>query len=234
MKQTIRIQVGRIRCPQCGDSLFSCSPASPIAQETEPLWQHDLDEYLNVVGTHGIPEQDRPERCPHCGQHHRLIHRHSHFTRAVYTDSQHVCIWIFRFRCPECRYAHSIIPAFLEPYQQKTLDVQEHLIEAVYSGATLEEVAEQTDALPGGSCSEKTIRRLVRGWEERLRQLESGLWAWLLARSPHLTLPRTGSLWNNLRSCWESVMRHLPTEKPLRFLHGLNRLCFSLSVTAAH
>jgi hypothetical protein len=226
--ETIRMQGGCYRCPTCVTPLPSCTPAAPGG--ADPLWQHGLDDYLRIVGTHGLPEKDRPTQCPECSQHRRRLHRHSQFQRSVFTPSQCATISIFRFRCPDCKYVHSVIPAFLEPYQRMALDLQEDLVDAVCNGSTLETVAERTDTFPGGSRCEKTIRRLVQGWERRLFQLESGLWAWLIARVPHLTLPRTGSLWSALRFCWDLGQHQLLFRKPLRFLHGLNRICFSLAV----
>jgi hypothetical protein len=195
-----------------------------------PLWHQDLEHYIRLVGTHGIPEEDRPQECPKCRQRKRMPHRHSQFERSAYTPFQSARISIFRFRCPVCGYVHSVIPIFLEPYQRMALDLQEELINSIENGTTLEAVAEETDTLPGGPCSEKTIGRLVRGCAERLIQLESGLWTWLIAHVPHLTLPRSLSLWTALRSCWENVRGQLPGFGPIRFLTGVNRLCLSLAV----
>jgi hypothetical protein len=149
----------------------------------------------------------------------------------VFTLSHSVKICIFRFRCPDCGYVHSVIPAFLEPYQQIALDLQEDLVDAVQQGRTVETVAEESESLPGGGFDERTIASLVRAWNERLTQLESGLWTWLLTWTPHLTLLRSPSLWSTLRSAWQAVRERLPAFREIRFLHGLNRLCFSLAVT---
>jgi len=232
--ETIRMRRGCYRCPGCGKAPSSCSPAAEQEgglKSTIPLWHQDLKHYILLVGTHGIPEEDRPHECPKCHQCEYMLHRHSQFERSACTSSQSTRISIFRFRCPVCGYVHSVIPVFLEPYQRMALDLQEDLINHLESGATLEAVAEETETLPGGPCSEKTLGRLVRGWAERLDQLESGLWAWLIAHVPHLTLPRSPFLWTGLRSCWETVRRQLPIFWPIRFLHALNRLCLSLAVT---
>lgn len=230
---TIRMRSGRYRCPWYGEPLSSCSPVTEQEgrlKSTIPLWHQDLEHYIHLVGTHGIPEEDRPQECPKCRQRKRMPHRHSQFERSVFTPSQSARISIFRFRYPVCGYVYSVIPVFLEPYQRMALDLQEEIINSIENGATLEAVAEETDTLPGGPCSEKTIGRLVRGWAERLAQLESGLWAWLIAHVPHLTLPRSSSLWTGLRSCWETVRGQLPVFGPIRFLTGVNRLCLSLAV----
>lgn len=231
---TIRMRSGRYRCPWCGEPLSSCSPVTEQEgrlKSTIPLWHQDLKHYIRLVGTHGIPEEDRPQECPKCRQRKRMPHRHSQFERSAFTPSQSARISIFRFRCPDCGYVHSVIPVFLEPYQRMAMDLQEELIDSIENGTTLEAVAEETETLPGGPCSEKTIGRLVQGWAQRLAQLEFGLWAWLIAHVPHLTLPRSSSLWTGLRSCWETVRGQLPIFGPIRFLHGLNRLCLSLAVS---
>lgn len=228
-EDTTRVRNGGYRCPQCTIDLFACSPVTEPA--VLPSWHQSVEYYLSEVGTHGIPDADRPQQCPNCLQCKHMPHRHSKFERSVITLEEHLRISIFRFRCPDCRYVHSVIPAFLEPYQRLSLDLQEELVDAVMQGATLELVTEATSILPIGPYEEKTIRRLVRGWNDRLVQLESGLWAFFLARVPHLVLERKASLWQTLRSGWETLRLHLPGVGTSRFLQGLNRLCFSLTVT---
>lgn len=226
---TIRVCKGRYRCPYCQTSLAACSPDG---QRSLPLWHQGLEQYLQLVGTHGIPDEDRPKCCPRGCTSGRIPHRHSHYWRTVFTLFRREKICIFRFRCPDCGYVHSVIPAFLEPYQQIALDLQENIVDAVQQGATLEAVAEMTESLPGGGFNERTIGRLNRGWNERLLQLQIGLWAWLLRRAPHLTLSRSTSLWGMLRAGWQAVRTQIPGLREVRFLHGLNRICFSLAVTA--
>jgi transposase-like protein len=228
-EDTIRVRNGGYRCPRCVMDLYACSPVpEPI---TLPTWHDTVERYLSEVGTHGIPDADRPQQCPNCLQCTRTPHRHSKYERTVITLDEHFRISIFRFRCSDCRYVHSVIPAFLEPYQRLSLDVQEDLVDAIVQGATLEAISEASAILPSGPYEEKTISRLVQGWNERLAQLESGLWPYLLARVPHLVLERSTSLWQTLRSGWESLRLHLPWLADFRFLQGLNRLCFSLTVT---
>lgn len=150
----------------------------------------------------------------------------------VFTLSYGGKICIFRFRCPDCRYVFSVIPAFLEPYQQIALDLQEDLIDAVQQGETVEAVAQASESLPGGGFETQMIARLARSWHARLTQLEGGLWVWLLARTPHLSLTRSTSLWRTLRGAWQAIRERLPDFRNIRFLHGLNRLCLLLAVTA--
>lgn len=147
------------------------------------------------------------------------------------TLSHSVKICIFRFRCPDCGYVHSVIPHFLEPYMQMAFDLQEELIEAVEQGATVEDIAEMTQFLPCGGFDEHTIGCLVRAWNDRLAQLQTGLWEWLLVRVPHLALLRSSSLWSMLRCAWQAVREQFPVFREIRFLHGLNRLHFSMTVT---
>lgn len=226
---TVRMRQGPFRCPHCKGPLAACSP---MQERVLPLWQQDVTHYLEQVGTHGLPEEDRPGQYPQCRQCERTPHRHSHFERWVVTLSHRVQICIFRFRCPVCGYVFSVIPAFLEPYQPIALDVQEDLVDAVQQGQTIEAVAEASESLPGGGVAERTIARWVRSWNERLSQVESGLWRWLLERTPHLTLSHAPSLWNTLRHAWQAIPERIPAFRNIRLLHGLNRLCFSLAVTA--
>lgn len=226
---TIRICKYGYRCPYCGTTLSACS--AELQQPALPLWHQDPEQYLELVGTHGLPEEDRPKQCPECRQCERMPHRHSHYKRTVITLTQSLSICIFRFRCPDCGYVHSVIPTFLEPYQQIALDLQEDLVDAVLRGATIEAVAEITQSLPCGGFDEHTIARLVRAWNERLAQVESGLWSWLLARTPHLAFSRSPSLWSALHSAWQEVRERISSFREIRFLHGLNRLHFSMTVT---
>jgi hypothetical protein len=228
-EETSRVRNGCYRCPHCTVDLFACSPVPEPA--TLSLWHQSLAGYLSEVGTHGIPDADRPQQCPCCLQRKRKPHRHSKFERSVVTLDVHFRICIFRFRCPDCKYVHSVIPTFLEPYQRLSLDLQEDLVDAVMQGATVALVSEATALLPLGPYEEKTIGRLVSGWRDRLAQLESGLWSFLLARVPHLVLERSTSLWQSLRSGWETLRLQRPAFATSRFLQGLNRLCFSLTVT---
>lgn len=228
---TIRVCIGGYRCPCCKEELSECR-AEP-QQRSLPLWHQDLEQYLKLVGKHGLPEEDRPKQCPKCCQCKRKPHRHSYYERTVITLASCKKICIFRFRCPDpdCGYVHSVIPAFLEPYMQMALDLQEELVQAAHQGVTVEEIAEMAQSLPCGGLDEHTIGNLIRGWNERLSQLGSGLWAWMLARSPHLTLPNSSSIWHDLCSAWKTIRERIPDFRNIRFLHGLNRLHFSMTVT---
>lgn len=227
-QHTIRIQAGPYRCPPCGQVPAACSPAS---SPDLPLWHRDVAHYLERVGTHGVPEEDRPQACPRCRQSKHRPHRHSHYERTVCTASQHVRLCIFRFRCPDCGYVHAVIPTFLEPYHTLALDLQEEMVEAfVGQGLSLDQVAERSEVLPGGGVSERTLARLVHAWTLRLRQLEQGLWVFLLRRVPDLSLSRSTALWKTLRQAWQAVRQAIPALQPIGFLHGLNRLAFSLTV----
>lgn len=228
-EDTTRIRTGCYRCPHCNSDFFTCSPGLEPAVRSS--WHQSVECYLTEVGTHGIPDADRPQQCPCCLQRRRKPHRHSKFKRSVFMLEGTVRLCIFRFRCPDCSYVHSIIPDFIEPYRRLSLDLQEDLVEAAMQGATLELISESTSVLPLGPYEEKTIRRLVRGWNDRLLQLESGLWIFLLTRVPHLALERSASLWHTLRSGWETLRGYLPDIAASRFLQGLNRLCFSMTVT---
>lgn len=224
----IRIRKGPYRCPLQQVAPPSCSPKGA---DHLPLWHDDVNQYLLLVGTHGLPEEDRPQRCPIGCTCTRLPHRHSHYVRTVITPDGHIKICIFRFRCPDCRYVHSVIPAFLEPYQALTLDLQEELVEAMEQGATVASLAESTESLPSGALDEQTLERLIHGWKKRLMQIQSGLWVWIFSRIPHTTLPRSTSLWDQLRSGCQTVRAKIPIFRDIRFLHGLNRLCFFMAVT---
>src|SRR5690606_29509287 len=97
-EDTTRVRNGCYRCPHCNSDLFTCSPKpEPVVL---PSWHRSVACYLSEVGTHGIPDMDRPQQCPCCLQSERKTHRHSKFERSVFTVNEHFRICIFRFRCP--------------------------------------------------------------------------------------------------------------------------------------
>jgi hypothetical protein len=197
-----------------------------------PEWHRDLTSYINLIGTHGPSEDDRPSSCPACKQSHRKPHRHSHYWRTVLEWAISDLICIFRFRCPECLYVHSVIPTFLEPYQQTSLDTQEAKIEAIQQGETQETVAEASELEDGEGVQAPTLSRWLRSWKARLLQVESGMWRVLLARFPHVPLPRGTCTWTALRTVWYAVHACIPALRGIGFLQGLNRLHLSMTVTA--
>jgi hypothetical protein len=199
-------------------------------------WNQNVKVYLEIVTPKGIPEKDRPQKCPLCGQSQHIPHRHGHFPRTVFsmTEPQGIEIPIFRFLCPDCDRTFSIIPSFVEKHHQMALDIKEKVIRKREEGATLPEVERSTIPLPGGQYSVKTIRRWTKVWNERLDRLQAEVWRWLLARLPHICFSKggAGSLWLVFFELWEPVRVKFIDWRDIGFLHYLNRLLISMAVAA--
>jgi hypothetical protein len=198
-------------------------------------WNQCVQYYLTVIlALGGIPEEDRPKRCSNCGQEHRLLHRHGHFPRTVITLITSYVIPIYRFYCPLCESASSVIPDFVEKHHQVDLEMKEQIIEQNENGTSLADLAEQSDVLPGGPYSEKTFWRWTVTWDKRLHQVQPRLWIWLLERLPHFHLwkgqARPGSDWGWFLKLWKHARLLLPTMNSIGFLHFLNRFSRSMAL----
>lgn len=190
-------------------------------------WNQDVQCYLDMLLQGGIPERDRPEHCPHCGQSQQGLHRHGHYFRKVFTLEKEWNIPIFRFYCPnpQCKKTVSLIPTFVKKHQQVALNIQEQVVQAQDHGDSLANIAEGSGSFPGGPYSEKSLWRWTKGWKERLDRFEDKVWEWLLKRCPHLSLPE-GSIhsnWEWFFKVWQQVQQHLPDCMNLHFLHWLHR-----------
>lgn len=201
-------------------------------------WNESVQCYLTlVVANGGIPEQDRPRRCSHCGQEHRLLHRHGHFLRTVITMDDIREIPIYQFYCPlpECGGTISLIPDFVEKHHQVALDVKETVIRQHDQGASVAQLASHSDMLPCGPYSEKTLWRWTSIWKERLEETSPALWSWLLALLPHLELwqeqTRQRSLWGGFFEVWDTTRPQLRHVADIRLVHLLHRHVRSLALT---
>lgn len=78
-----------------------------------------VDEYVERGMNNDFPEI---ERCPHCKGRIRLA-RHGFYWRNVITAAKQYRLPICRLVCPSCRKTVSLLPSFLLPYFQYTVDV---------------------------------------------------------------------------------------------------------------
>lgn len=79
----------------------------------------DVSRYAELGKDNEFPELDC---CPMCRARNRLL-RHGFYERnAIETESEIYRITICRLICPNCRKTVSILPTFLLPYFQHTLD----------------------------------------------------------------------------------------------------------------
>lgn len=190
-------------------------------------WNQDVQSYLEMVLQGGIPEEDRPSCCPHCGQKEQVLHRHGKYPRKVFTLDKESVIPVFRFYCPlpQCRKTVNMIPDFVKKHQQVGLDIQEQVIQSHDEGQSLADLAEKTETLPGGAYSEKTLWRWTKNGKELLRKWESQVWEWILGRFPHIPLPQgqARSKWGWFFKVWEYIRHKLPDYTGIHFLHWLHR-----------
>lgn len=157
--------------------------------------------------------------------------------RSVITLEETRDIPIYQFYCPlpECGGTFGLIPDFVEKHHQVALDVKEAVIRQHEQGVSLAQIASQSDTLPSGPYSEKTLWRWTSVWRERLVQTASYLWSWILALLPHMELwseqARKRSLWGGFFELWELAKSKLRQYSDIRFVHLLHRHVRSLELT---
>lgn len=71
--------------------------------------------------------------CKFCG-YEGLMHRHGYYSRNVITKYYIKKISILRVKCPSCNKTHAVLPSFLIPYYQYSLDF---IFECLYSSFVL-------------------------------------------------------------------------------------------------
>lgn len=167
-------------------------------------WNIAVKVYL-LLCAHGVPEENRPRYCPHCKSC-VMLHRHGKFTRWVFTVTEALQVPIYRFLCPLCRHTMSLLPSFIEAHHQAATDVKETVVCQHANNQSQAQIVSQTQTLPGGAWSEKTIGRWIQRWTERRSAMEARLWRWGLHHSPSAALPRERlSDWRALFVWWSSL-----------------------------
>lgn len=78
-----------------------------------------VEEYVRLGKKNDFPSY---ERCPACSGH-ICLNRHGFYKRNAITASAVYRIPICRLRCPSCKTTFSLLPSFLIPYFQYTLDL---------------------------------------------------------------------------------------------------------------
>jgi len=122
----------------------------------------------------------------------------------------------------------------VEKHHQVDLEMKEQIIEQNESGTSLADLAEQSDVLPGGPYSEKTLWRWTVTWDKRLDPVQPRLWVWLLNHLPHFHLwkgqARPESDWGWFLKLWKQARLLSPTTNSICFLHFLNRFSRSMAL----
>ncbi len=198
----------------------------------------DFDElvqhYIQVFGNR-IQLIERPTCCTRCGQKERILHRHGHFERNFFTLTQHHIIPIFRFFCPLCEGTTNVIPDFVEKYHAVALDVKEEIVFRHENGESCESIEATTDSIAGGPYSDTTLRRWIQRWNDRLIEIESVFWKWILTHHSHVKFPtgqaESRKTWGSYFAIWQQVRNHLQTWREIHLFHGILRFSQPLALT---
>ena len=167
----------------------------------------DVETYLELFKD-GCPDSLRPMVCPHCLKQ-LMLHRHGHYKRTVYFLDKQFIIIIYRFKCPNCSRATGLLPAFVGKNQQTAWNIQETVLRKQVAGASLADVAENLDDVPGGPYAEKTLWRWTSRWSSELQQWIPVVWAFVLERFPHIRIPvgenKPRQEWAWLFNAWDQM-----------------------------
>ncbi len=148
----------------------------------------DVKSYLLDVAD-GLPESERPSCCTHCKTN-RRPHRHGQFKRWLSTLTQRILLPVFRFLCPACKRTMSVLPEFAEVYHEASVQVKHEVIQHAEAGMPVTILAIETRHFAGGPYAEKTLRRWLRAWRQRLLRHQERLWELLLHEGLETELPR--------------------------------------------
>jgi transposase-like protein len=75
-----------------------------------------IKDYIQREKNNKFPQLSK---CPHCGDH---LVKHGFYTRFVITQFNTYIIFIRRYRCKHCNHTVSILPSFLLPHFQRSLN----------------------------------------------------------------------------------------------------------------
>ena len=98
------------------------------------------------------PDAYRPERCPHCGK--GGMYRHGHYERNAPRGEGMAfslgSLFIPRFYCPTCQGTCSRMPACLSPRRQYWWKRQQAVLERLFRGESIREVARRLRPVVAG------------------------------------------------------------------------------------
>lgn len=193
-------------------------------------WDTCVKDYLELVEK-GCPEEIRPSSCKYCAG--ALFHKHGSYIRSVITTAELLKIVVFRFKCTSCDRTCSVLPSFLRRNHAATLDVQEHVVRRHQQGLSLRTISEQLPLQL--TFSEKTLWRWKSYWLKLLNRLKPILWPAVLARFPHLSLPRgsgtPSSTWDWFFWVWDATQK-LWKDRPPGAFEWLALFSRQVAVTA--
>ena len=192
----------------------------------------NVETYLELFKD-GCPDSLRPMVCLHC-QGQLMLHRHGHYERMVYFLDKQFLIVVYRFKCPNCNHADGLLPSFVGKNQQAAWDIQETVLREQAAGASLADVAENLDDVPGGPYAEKTLWHWVSRWSKELPRWTPAVWAFVLERIPHAKIPvgakKTRQEWAWLFDAWDQMRAKAPGLQGENLLQWLCRQAYSVTV----
>jgi hypothetical protein len=84
----------------------------------------------------------------------------------------------------------SVLPEFAEAYHEASIQVKQEVITRAEEGMSVTILASETRHFAGGPYAEKTLRRWLRAWRQRLLRHQERLWERLLHDGLETELPR--------------------------------------------
>lgn len=129
----------------------------------------NVSRYTELGKANDFPELDC---CPMCRARNRL-QRHGFYERNAIEADASYRITICRLICPDCRKTVSILPTFLLPYFQHTMDFIIHILLAFWI-----------------TCSSLCTRQLRRFYEKRAFGKQTELTLFLREEGNHQVLPK--------------------------------------------
>lgn len=101
---------------------------------------HPIDEPDSIADQAQV---NRPDACGSCGADRMWVH--GHYRRWAMVSEQRVCIYVLRYRCPECGVTTSVLPGSCLPY--RSLDAGMVILFIAYGGARAQAVPRYEEEL---------------------------------------------------------------------------------------
>lgn len=101
--------------------------------------------------------------CGHSG----CLHIHAYYERFLKTPSGKLKLRICRVKCECCGKTHAILPSFIIPYSQISLQDQTAVIRTYQTGASMETVMHDNASIDESNCRH-IIRQYRKHWKQKL------------------------------------------------------------------
>ena len=129
-----------------------------LVNENNPVSQDFYDSVINSLQIHRIFCS-----CGHAG----CLHIHAYYERHLKTPSGRIKLRICRVKCECCGKTHAILPSFIVPYSQISLQDQTAVIQASETGSSMETVMQGNAYIDESNCRH-IIRQYRKYWKQKL------------------------------------------------------------------